>query len=105
MGRKIGLGGESLEFLVEGKVVGTTMSGGDGKAYLEYTPRMRGNLGITVRLSESPRVLTGGGEGALSLMGTEEAYFTRRSDGHCATNRHSSIVVALPSYQSVWNPR
>ena len=66
LGRKIGLGGESLEFLVQGKVIGTTMSGGDGKAYLEYTPRMRGNLGITVRLSESPRVLTAEGTGLLA---------------------------------------
>ena len=42
------------------------MSGGDGKAYLEYTPRMRGNLGITVRLSESPRVLRAEGTGLLA---------------------------------------
>ena len=66
LGRKIGLGGESLEFLVQGKVVGTTMSGGDGRAYLEYTPRMRGNLGITVRLSESPRVFKAEGTGLLA---------------------------------------
>ena len=66
LGRKTGLGGESLEFLVQGKVVGTTMTGGDGKAYLEYTPRMRGNLAITVRLSESPRVLKAEGTGLLA---------------------------------------
>ena len=66
LGRKTGLGGESLEFLVQGKVVGTTMTGGDGRAYLEYTPRMRGNLAITVRVSESPRVSKAEGTGLLA---------------------------------------
>ena len=33
-----GLGGEQLEFTVEGKKAGTAMTGGDGRAFLEYTP-------------------------------------------------------------------
>lgn len=51
-----GIGGEQLEFLVGGKKVGTAMTGGDGRAFLEYTPRMRGNQVITVRLVPSKRV-------------------------------------------------
>lgn len=60
-----GLGGEQLEFLVGGKRVGTSMTGGDGRGFLEYTPRMRGNLRLTVRLMESPRVASAEGEGTL----------------------------------------
>jgi hypothetical protein len=51
-----GLGGELLEFVVSGKKVGTAMTGGDGRAYLEYTPKMRGNQILTVRLGPSKRV-------------------------------------------------
>ena len=87
LGRKIGLGGESLEFLVQGKVVGTTMTGGDGRAYLEYTPRMRGNLAIYGSFIGKSSSNEGGGNGALGLLGTEEAYFTRRSHGNCERKR------------------
>jgi len=65
-GREIGLGGETIEFLVEQQVVGTTMTGGDGRAFLEFAPRMRGNFTITVRLPESPRVLSAEGKGLLA---------------------------------------
>ncbi|WP_447977132.1 hypothetical protein [Candidatus Nitrospira bockiana] len=51
-----GLGGERLEFFVGGKSAGSALTGGDGRAVLEFTPRMRGNLSITARLGESPRV-------------------------------------------------
>lgn len=51
-----GLGGEQLEFTVAGKRAGTAMTGGDGRAFLEYTPRMRGNHPVTVRLTGSKRV-------------------------------------------------
>jgi hypothetical protein len=45
-----GLPGEPLELIVESKAVGTAKTGEDGRAYLEYTPRTRGNHDITVRL-------------------------------------------------------
>ena len=66
LGRRIDLGGETLEFLVQGKVVGTTMTGGDGRAFWEFAPRMRGNLEISVRLPESPRVLAAEATGFLA---------------------------------------
>jgi hypothetical protein len=62
---RAGLGGEQLEFLVGGKKVGTAMTGGDGRGFFEYTPRMRGNLRMAVRLVESPRVASAEGEGTL----------------------------------------
>ena len=54
--QQAGIGGEQLEFSVAGKRVGTAMTGGDGRAFLEYTPRMRGNQVITARLVPSKRV-------------------------------------------------
>lgn len=60
-----GLGGEQLEYVVGGKKVGTAMTGGDGRAFFEYTPRMRGNLSMTVRVVESPRVGAAEGTGTL----------------------------------------
>lgn len=53
---RVGVGGEQLEFLVGGKPIGTAMTGGDGRALLEYTPRMRGNQPVTVRVAGSKRV-------------------------------------------------
>jgi hypothetical protein len=50
------IGGEQLEFAVAGKKIGTAMTGGDGRAFLEYTPRMRGNQVITARLVPNKRV-------------------------------------------------
>src|SRR5207244_4947961 len=54
--QQTGIGGEQLEFLVAGKKVGTAMTGGDGRAFREYTPRMPGNQVITVRLVPNKRV-------------------------------------------------
>jgi hypothetical protein len=51
-----GIGGEQLEFLVAGRKIGTAMTGGDGRAYLEYTPKMRGNQTVLVRVIPSKRV-------------------------------------------------
>jgi hypothetical protein len=51
-----GLGGEQLEFLIGDKRAGTAMTGGDGRAFLEYTPRMRGTQVLTVRLVSKKRI-------------------------------------------------
>jgi hypothetical protein len=53
------LGGEQVDFIVAGKKVGTAMTGGDGRAYLEYRPTMRGNQTVTVRLVPNKRVQAG----------------------------------------------
>jgi len=62
-----GLGGESLQLEVAGKVVGTAMTGGDGRAYFEYSPKMRGNVPFTVTLSPSPRVEASKASGLLGV--------------------------------------
>ncbi len=62
-----GLGGESLQLEVAGKVVATAMTGGDGRAYLEYSPKMRGNFPFTVTLSPSPRVEASKASGLLGV--------------------------------------
>lgn len=54
--RESGLGGERLEFFVGGVRAGAAMTGGDGRAYLEFTTRMRGNQIIRVKLAGSTRV-------------------------------------------------
>jgi hypothetical protein len=53
---RVGLGGEQVEFLIGDKKAGTAMTGGDGRAILEYTPRMRGTQTVTVRLVTKKRV-------------------------------------------------
>ena len=51
-----GLGGEPIELLVAGNVVATAMTGGDGRAFLSYTPKAKGAVPFTVRLGTTPRV-------------------------------------------------
>ena len=56
LGMSQGLGGEQLELVIGGKPVAKAMTGGDGRAFLDYTERFRGNHEITVRLVANPRV-------------------------------------------------
>ena len=51
-----GLGGEPIEFLIAGNVVATAMTGGDGRAFLSYTPKAKGAVPFTVRVGTTPRV-------------------------------------------------
>ncbi|RMH37612.1 MAG: hypothetical protein D6690_02220 [Nitrospirae bacterium] len=62
----VGVGGEHVEFIVQGQTVGTVMTGGDGWAYLAFAPRMRGNHTLTARVLESPRVKANEGTGLLA---------------------------------------
>jgi hypothetical protein len=50
------LGGEPIELLVAGNVVATAMTGGDGRAFLSYTPKAKGTVPFTVRVGTTPRV-------------------------------------------------
>lgn len=54
--RQAGLGGEPVEFEIAGRAIGRALTGGDGRAHFEYTPRMRGLETVTVRLAETKRV-------------------------------------------------
>ncbi len=49
-------GGEPLELVVEGKVVATTMTGVDGRAFLTYLPKKQALVPVEVRVGNSPRV-------------------------------------------------
>ncbi len=51
-----GQGGEPIELLVAGNVVATAMTGGDGRAFLSYTPKAKGEVPFTVRIGTTPKV-------------------------------------------------
>jgi hypothetical protein len=59
------LGGEPLELVVDGKVVATALTGGDGRALFTYTPKAQGLAPVHVRIGASPRV--GQAEGQANL--------------------------------------
>lgn len=61
------LGGEPLDLLVDGKVVASTMTGGDGRAFLTYTPTTKGIKPIQVRVGRSPRVDSAEGQAHLAV--------------------------------------
>ena len=67
-----GLGGEPIELLVAGKVVATAMTGGDGRAFLSYTPKAKGAVPFTVRVGTTPRV-------AVAEAGANLAVWERRN--------------------------
>lgn len=52
-----GLRGEPIELLVAGNVVATAVTGGDGRAFLSYTPKAKGAVPFTVRVGTTPRVV------------------------------------------------
>ena len=51
-----GLGGEPLELVQNGEIVAKAMTGGDGRAVFQFTPKTRGMATVTVRVAGSPRV-------------------------------------------------
>ena len=67
-----GLGGEPIELLVAGNVVATAMTGGDGRAFLSYTPKAKGAVPFTVRVGTTPRV-------AVTEAGANLAVWERRN--------------------------
>jgi hypothetical protein len=62
-----GLGGESLQLEIAGKIVGTAMTGGDGRAYFQYSHKIRGNFPLTVTVIPSPRVEASKASGLLGV--------------------------------------
>ena len=69
---EIGQGGEPIELLVAGKIVATSMTDGNGRAFLSYTPKAKGAIPFTVRVGTTPRV-------AVVEAGANLAVWERRS--------------------------
>jgi hypothetical protein len=63
----VGLGGEPIELLVDGKSVAAGMTGGDGRAFLTYSPTSQGVFSIQVRVGPSSRVLPAEGHAGLAV--------------------------------------
>lgn len=61
------LGGEPIELLLDGKVVASAMTGGDGRAFLSYTPKAKGTLSLTLRVGSSPRVAAADAHATVSV--------------------------------------
>lgn len=61
-----GLGGETITFIVQGQHAGTALTGGDGRAFLEFKTHMRGNHKVVATAESSPRVESVEGEGNLA---------------------------------------
>jgi len=61
------LGGEPLELVVDGKVVATALTGGDGRAFFTYTPKAQGLAPVHVRIGNSPRVDQAEGQANLAV--------------------------------------
>lgn len=61
------LGGEPLDLLIDGKVVASAMTGGDGRAFLTYTPTAKGMKTVQVRVGQSPRVDSAEGQAHLAV--------------------------------------
>jgi hypothetical protein len=49
----IGMAGERLELVQDGKVVATSVTGEDGRAVFSHLAKMRGNTTLTIRTAES----------------------------------------------------
>ncbi len=61
-----GLGGETITFTVQGQHAGTALTGGDGRAFMEFKTHMRGNHKIVASIESSPRVESAEGKGNLA---------------------------------------
>jgi hypothetical protein len=61
------LGGEPLELVSDGKVVAKALTGGDGRAFLTYTPKTQGLAPVQVRVGNSLRVDQAEGQANLAV--------------------------------------
>jgi hypothetical protein len=67
------LGGEPLELVVDGKMVATALTGGDGRAFFSYTPKAQGLAPVHVRIGNSPRVDQAEGQANLAVWEKRQA--------------------------------
>ncbi|MBM4125988.1 MAG: hypothetical protein FJ247_01385 [Nitrospira sp.] len=63
----MGLGGELLELIEDGKAVATGMTGGDGRTLLTYRTKAQGVIPVEVRLGNSPRILPAEGRANVAV--------------------------------------
>jgi hypothetical protein len=61
------LGGEPLELVVDGKVVATALTGGDGRAFFTYTSKAQGLTSVQIRVGNSVRVDQAEGQANLAV--------------------------------------
>ena len=89
-----GLGGELIVFTVQGQRVGTSLTGGDGRAFLEFRTHMRGNHNVVANVETSPRVDSA--EGIGNLASWERRRPILLVDVATLIQEKDSIVNSLP---------
>ncbi len=89
-----GLGGETITFTVQGQRAGTALTGGDGRAFLEFKTHMRGNHKIVATVESSQRVESVTGTG--NLASWERRRPILLVDFSTLLQRKDSIVGQLP---------
>lgn len=65
--RQQGVGGEPLILWVDKVQAATAMTGGDGRAFFQYTPPKLGTFPIKITVGDSPRVADAEGTGVLAV--------------------------------------
>ncbi len=90
-----GLGGEIVTFFVLGQRAGAALTGGDGRAFLEYKTHMRGNHPIVATVEPGPRVAPA--EGAGNLASWERRRPILLVDVSTLFERDASLVNRLPA--------
>ena len=89
-----GLGGEIIVFTVQGQRVGTALTGGDGRAFLEFRTHMRGNHNVVANVEASPRVESA--EGIGNLASWERRRPILLVDVATLMQKKDSLVNSLP---------
>jgi hypothetical protein len=98
------LGGEPLELVVDGNVVATAMTGGDGRAFLTYTPKARGFQPVHVRVGKSPRVDPAEGQANLAVWEKRQPILTIELSSLMDISPPSRVPTIGPSAESKGKP-
>lgn len=96
-----GLGGETITFTVQGQHAGTALTGGDGRAFLEFKIPMRGNHKIVATVASSRRVESVKGTG--NLASWERRRPILLVDFSTLLQKDDSIVGPLPILPAIAN--
>jgi len=98
------LGGEPLELVVDGDVVATTMTGGDGRAFLTYTPKAQGVKPVQVRVGKSPRVDPTEGQANLGVWEKRQPILTIELSSLMDISPPSRVPAIGPRAESKGKP-